>query len=101
MGKAPDYEKVGKAKAIVDARSYANFQQAARILGLSHVTVHKYVRLGAISTIRLGARNVILNEELQRFQREGARVSLEPNSDSPEAGELRRIIKGKPRLTND
>jgi excisionase family DNA binding protein len=55
---------------------FLDVQAVANILGLSPVTIRKYIGKGALKVVRLGRRVLIEPDELERFHRAGKATSV-------------------------
>lgn len=64
---AEDFELIGATLLRVEEKGYAKVTEAALILKLHPATVRHHLDKGLITSTRLGFREVILLEELQRY----------------------------------
>lgn len=62
----------GRAAEPIARRSYT-VREVEDITGLSHTTVHGLLKSGALESVRVGRRRLILADSIERLLRVGAR----------------------------
>lgn len=90
-----DFAHIGHTLLVVQQKGHASVPEAATILKLHTHTVRAHMRAGKISSTRVGNREVILLDELQRYVQLVEEGTLHDADQNPPTQNIGRV-KGKP-----